>query len=181
MSQVEGMNREPLEGPDLVLLLLAAPTRVAAARNRVNGILRLEKLVFLSLEEEEPVPSLFRDSYAYDAYHLGPYSKDVYEAVDLLEEAGLVQEEKEIGSDALDEVEEVESGAAEESGVERRFWLTPDGERVAQLLGREYPELMQALTGIKDRYAGMPSRRLVRYVYDKYPVYTGRSKIKDLL
>lgn len=174
-------DREPLDGPDLVLLLLAAPTQVQAARNRLNGILRLEKLVFLALKEREEVSALFCDSYAYDAYHLGPYSKEVYEAVDVLEEAGLVEEVKEIGSDALDELEEVESGAAEQQGIERRFRLTSDGAEVAGLLSRHYPDLVKALSRIKDKYGRMPSRQLLRYVYEKYPSYTGRSRIRDRL
>ena len=31
----------------------------------------------------------------------------------------------------------------------------------------------------KDRYASMPLRQLVRYVYTKYPEYTEQSIIKD--
>ena len=48
---------EPLEDADLVLLLIAAPTAEEDARNRINGILRLEKLVFLATKERSDLPA----------------------------------------------------------------------------------------------------------------------------
>ncbi len=47
-----------LIGPDLVLLLLAAPGRGDAATNRVNGITRLEKLLFLADKETNAVTNV---------------------------------------------------------------------------------------------------------------------------
>ncbi len=169
---------EPLEDSDLVLLLLAAPTRVPSAQERINGILRLEKLVFLATREQPKLPFELTAQYEYQPYHFGPYSKQVYEAVDLLEEAGLVTEDKRLNADDLDELEEVESGAADREGVERHFELTKDGVDVARLLAGEHEGVSEALTEIKDQYAGMPLRQLIRYVYSKYPEYATRSKIR---
>jgi uncharacterized protein len=181
-EDVAAVAFEPLQDTDLVLLMLAAPTRIAAAREQVDGILRLEKLVFLALKESgNQLPEEVALAYDYYAYHFGPYSKQVYEAVDVLEEAALLTEAKELGADTLDELEEVQSGAADRQGVKRHFSLTEDGKAVANLLAGQHPEVVEALSHIKDEYGNMPLRQLIRYVYSKYPEYTSRSKILDEL
>ena len=45
------MDTDELIASDLILLLLAAPTRWPQAQNRINGITRLEKLLFLIDQE----------------------------------------------------------------------------------------------------------------------------------
>jgi uncharacterized protein YwgA len=174
------MNREneQLIGPDLLLLLLAAPTKVGSAEGRMNGITRLEKLLFLASEEEEVLEGV-EDPFEFRPYDFGPYSKEIYESVELLEEAGLLDEHRVLGGRALDEMEEVAAATGEREGVERQFVLTDHGKAVARLLARRNPMVSRKLTTIKDKYARMPLGRLVRYVYERYPRYAEKSKIRD--
>lgn len=170
---------DDLVGPDTVLLLLAAPSKSNIEPNRINGITRLEKLLFLAEKEEQLSGAVKSDAFEFMPYHYGPYSRAIYEAVELLEEAGLLQELRSIDESALDDAEQVYSDATEEGAVERQFRLTSDGVAVAQLLGARHPNTTQALTRIKDRYGDLSLRRLIRYVYSTYPDYAKESRIRD--
>lgn len=171
-------TKEPLVGEDLVLLLLRAQGQGAASRDRVNGITRLEKLLFLADQESE-LPRAVEGPIVFKPYNYGPYSKQVYEAVEVLEEAGLVREERYIDGRSLDVMEELSADAAEIEGLERRFFLTDDGRDVADLLAGQHPEYAKLLSDIKQRYGDLPLRRLIQYVYSRYPKYAEESLIRD--
>lgn len=168
---------EPLEGPDFVLLLLDAQDP-SGARGQLTGVTRLEKMLFLA-EQEKRVSRFVDEPFLFKPYHYGPYSKEVYEAVELLEGAGLVQEERLLHGHVLDELEEMEAALSESEGVERRFVLTNDGEAIAGYLADLHPELRNALTDIRKKYGGMSLRALIRYVYQTYPEFAAASRIRD--
>ncbi|HEY0167013.1 MAG TPA: hypothetical protein VGB75_08230 [Jatrophihabitans sp.] len=162
---------DSLEGSDLVLMLLAAPTNVASAKNRVNGITRLEKLLYLVEKETSVADSVAGEQLEFKAYNYGPFSKDVYEAVELLEESGLLTEERVVDGQTIDSMEDVNvTGAVEaDEYVERRFVLTEHGHLVADLLAHHHPAVAEQLSAIKDRYAARSLSGLIRYVYKTYP------------
>jgi uncharacterized protein YwgA len=165
---------EPLLAPDLILLLLAA----GSARG-INGITRLEKLLFL-VDKQTDLATRVEDPFPFRPYNYGPYSKEIYEAIDVLEEADLVSEERVYADDVpLDEMEDAAASDTELEGVERRFQLTENGRAVAGLLARRHADATATLTQIKDRYGKMPLRQLIRYVYSQYPPYAEASLIRD--
>ncbi len=168
---------EELIGADLILLLLAAPTDVRDAQDELRGVTRLEKLLFLA-EKEESINAEVTSGFIFEPYHFGPYSKQVYEDVDVLEQLELLKDERHYG-ETLDELEEVAASGGDREGVERRFYLTEEGRAVAKLLGRQHPHVMEKLSRIKNTYAGMPLARLVRYVYQNYPDYAAKSVIRE--
>ena len=170
-----------LLGSDLVLLMLAAPTRVKNAKDRVNGITRLEKLLYLADRETDVSASVLGEKLVFKPYDYGPFSKEVYEAAELLEAAGLVREERQVSGQSVDGLEDVEvTGAVEgDEYVTRCFVLTDNGRAVAGLLGEQHPSVVQALAGIKDRYASRPLSSLIQYVYRAYPESAVNSKIRD--
>jgi hypothetical protein len=175
---MEKSDLEPIVGTDLVLLLMAAPTRVKSAQNRLQGITRLEKLLFLT-DRETNVNAQVNEPLTFVAYNFGPYSKQVYEAVEILEEASLLVEERQIDGQDLDSMEEAERVDDATDYSERKFQLTSDGIALSEYLGKLYPEVIQSLTAIKDQYAGMSLRELIRYVYTKYPESAENSIIRD--
>ena len=162
---------DSLEGSDLVLMLLAAPTHVASAQGRVNGITRLEKLLFLAEKETSVAESVAGEQLKFKAYNYGPFSKDVYEAVELLEESGLLTEQRVVDGQTIDSMEDVNvTGAVEaDEYVERRFVLTEHGQLVAKLLSKHHPAVSEQLAGIKNQYASRSLSGLIRYVYKTYP------------
>lgn len=169
-----------LVGSDLVLLMLAAPTEVAAAQGRVNGVTRLEKLLYLADRETDVSAAVLDERLVFKAYDYGPFSKEVYEAAEILEEAELVHEERQVSGQSVDSLEDVEvTGAVDaDEYVTRCFVLTDKGRAVAGLLGDQHPAVVKALSGIKDRYAARPLASLIQYVYRAYPESAVNSKIR---
>ena len=173
------METEDLFASDLILLLLIAPSKWPQATNQVNGITRLEKLLFL-IEEECGDQIAIEEPFEFTAYHYGPYSRAVYEAVELLEEANLLAEHRHFTDSNLDRAEELlYSDTATELSYERRFKLTSEGELVAAYLAEIHPKIYGRITNLKDRYAGLTLQNLIYHVYTQYPSYTEKSLIRD--
>lgn len=169
---------DQLMGPDLVLLLLRAEgSDPARQRDRVHGITRLEKLLFLADQESE-LPGAVQEALVFRPYNYGPYSKQVYEAVDVLEDANLVGEEKALNGRPLDAMEEASIDPDGTEGLERRFYLTQDGRDVADYLARQHPEYYRLLNEVKGKYGNLPLRKLIQYVYRRYPEFAEESLIK---
>jgi uncharacterized protein len=175
-----------LDQTDLILVLLAAETRDASQRFRCDGITRLEKLLFLLSEEEDfkGFAAELAEPFAFEPYHYGPYSKEVYDAVDLLKALKLLRERRVDVSTGLDLSEESEALDLEDFNeadgyVERQLFLTDDGKAVAKLLStRISPKGKKMLTDLKNRFGRMPLRQLLRYVYSNHPEYAAKSRIK---
>ena len=166
-----------LHASDLILLLLdssADPSR----EGRLNGVTRLEKLLFL-LDRETAALNLVADPFEWRPYNFGPYSKDVYEAVELLREAELLTEERRLRGETLDEMEEASVTMTDVEGVERCFILTPHGRAVARLLARREPEVAELVEQVGHQYGLMPLDQLIRYVYERYPEFAEKSLIKN--
>lgn len=172
---------ETLEGSDLVLMLLAAPTKIVSAHNRINGITRLEKLLYLAEQETGVSQKITGEPLKFKAYNYGPFSKDVYEAVELLEESDLIVEERVVDGQTIDSMEDVNvTGAVEtDEYVERRFALTENGKLVASLLASHNKDVVKQLSDIKNKYAERSLSGLIRYVYKSYPTSAKNSKIAD--
>jgi uncharacterized protein len=176
-----------LDQTDTILLLLAAETSNPKQRFRCDGITRLEKLVFL-LKQETHFDSEVSDPFTFEAYHYGPYSREIYDAVDFLKAMQLLSERRVDVSSGLDVSEEAEALDfydaldEEEQYIERQLELTEDGKAVAKVLStRVSPEGKDALKATKDKYGTMPLRQLLRYVYDRYPAYAEKSMIRDAI
>lgn len=179
----------PLDQTDLILVLLAADTSDRNQRFRVDGVTRLEKLLFL-LQEEEPFKRFAAEvekPFTFEPYHYGPYSKQVYDAVDFLKSMQLLRERRVDVSTGLDLSEEsavfgLEDISEEDLNVERQFTLTDDGKAVAKLLSTRISDPgKELLTELKDRFGRMPLRQLLRYVYSNHPDYAEKSRIRAAL
>ena len=170
----------PLETDDAIVLVVGAPSEHPTTKGRIEGVTRLEKLLFL-LERETKVGKLVQDA-GFVSHHYGPFSVDAYHAVDILAAAGLLTDTRSL-SDAPDEAWETQEIIGLEGDTDpyatRDFALTELGRRYYTALLEELPEDSEAeLTEFKERFAALPLRQLVRYVYQQYPEYTDKSKIK---
>jgi len=167
-----------LDSTDLILLLLWAPTTSRRLQYEVPGITRLEKLLYL-VDRETDVPSRLSEPFQFVPYDFGPYSREVYEAVEVLQAAGLLREEVIPSAEQLDSAETRIVGLDEGETGERRFILTDDGREVAGLLAKRAPAgLVETLSAIKEKYGKLSLRQLIRYVYSRYPESAVRSKIR---
>jgi len=172
-----------LDPEDVILLLLEANERLLG-KTELAGITRLEKLLFL-LEKEtnfEGVAKLF----VFKPHNFGPFSKEVYEAVDFLESCHLIQVREKAHSTIytrldeaklLSEISELEEDPEEGGTVkERIFALTEDGRNVAKKI-RELvgPSDARAVDTMLQKYGLLPLSRLIRYVYHQYKDMTVNS------
>ncbi|MCW3047309.1 MAG: hypothetical protein JWO74_1593 [Solirubrobacterales bacterium] len=168
-----------IEVDDLVVLLLGAPGP-SGERGRIEGVTRLEKLVFLI--EKERRPPWLTEQADFISHNFGPFSAKIYTAVDTLAAAGLVQDSGSLAESTEDawETEHVIGERPSDPYATRNFELTELGRRYYDALMQELPPTVSTeLQEFKARFAGLPLRQLIRYVYERYPDFTDKSIIRD--
>lgn len=168
-----------IEVDDLVVLLLGTPGP-GGERGRIEGVTRLEKLAFLI--EKEDKPAWLTEHGDFISHNFGPFSAKIYTAVDTLAAAGLVHDSGSLADSTEDawETEHVIGERPSDPYATRNFELTELGERYYDALIRELPPTVsKELQDFKLRFAGLPLRQLIRYVYERYPDFTDKSIIRD--
>jgi uncharacterized protein YwgA len=169
-----------LETDDVIVLLLGAAAGDDRLEGRLDGITRLEKLVFL-LEKEGGLDPWLRETAEFRSHNFGPFSAKVYSGVETLAAAGLLEESSDFAPTQEDtwESAEILGNDAAAPYSERRFRLTDRGRRYFESLVNELPNsVMRMIESIKERFAGLSLRQLVRYVYHNYEEYTDKSLIR---
>lgn len=178
-------------GADYLLLLLYLNNQ-----EPIKGAVRLTKMMFLFNEqiskmlkkrglESEQLPDFI-------AYNYGPFSKDVYEQIELFAGIGFVSvtdintKEDMFGIDDVVEAEFIDECYQGDSELktENNFWeyrITDVGKGFVEkeLLIDLTDEHKEILETFKRKITEMPIRQLLYYVYTKYPDYTEKSLIKD--
>jgi hypothetical protein len=173
-------NATPVEIDDAIVLLLGAPAASPAMRGRLQGVTRLEKLLFL-LEYERHV-DLALETGSFEPHNFGPFSSKVYQALDILSAGGLLED-----SAALDQVPDDAWEANNLIGdterdpyATRNFRLTERGQEYYEALKHELgDQVIRDLEDFKNRFGALPLRELIRYVYGAHPNMTTKSIIRD--
>lgn len=178
-------------GADYLLLLLYLNNQ-----EPIKGAVRLTKMMFLFNEQIADVlkkKGLESDKLPdFIAYNYGPFSKDVYEQIDLFTGIGFVKmtdlNTKEEMSEIDDIVEtefidECYQGDSEFK-AENNFWeyrITDMGKGFVEkeLLSALTDEQKSILEAFKRKITEMPIKQLLYYVYTNYPDFTEKSLIKD--
>jgi len=180
------MQNQPsqLDREDILLLLLSALSG-PSAKKPVAGVTRLEKMMFI-LQNETGFSGKLRNKFRFENWKFGPFSKEIYEDLDLLASLGLVDaEERELRSYAehteQEEYNRLIESEEDEPIIEKTFLLTDRGRSVAQKLrtwisDNDWHEIEQ----LKKRFESVPLTRLIQYVYHKYPETTSKSVLEHL-
>lgn len=170
-----------LETDDAIVLVLGAPGGPDRS-GYLEGVTRLEKLVFL-LERETPVRDWLTETADFRSFRFGPFSSKIYQAVDTLAAAGLLRDSAKAAKTSEDRWEAVNAlldDADVDQYTTRIFELTARGMRYYEAIIRELPPVAEdTLAAFKGRFARLPLRQLVRYVYERYPEFTDQSEIRD--
>ena len=178
-------------GADYLLLLLYLNNQ-----EPIKGAVRLTKMMFLFKEqisdilknkglESEKLPDFM-------AYNYGPFSKDVYEQIELFTGIGFVKvtdiniKEEMAEIDDVVETEFIDECYQGDSELktENNFWeyrITEVGKGFVEkeLLADLTVEQKGILEAFKRKITEMPIKQLLYYVYTNYPDYTEKSLIKD--
>ena len=172
-----------LDREDVILLILEANERLLR-RKSLNGITRLEKLLFL-LERETDFEGVAE--FVFVPYHFGPFSKEVFEAIEFLDACELINVQEKTytslysNSNERKLTSEISDGAEEDEMpvTERQFALTEDGRKVAGIMRnavrKRRPSDVEELDRIVRQYGTRPLNHLIRYVYRQYPDMTEKS------
>jgi hypothetical protein len=175
-----------LDREDVILLILEANERLLK-KVALNGVTRLEKLLFL-LDRETDFEGI-ADFFYFEPHHFGPFSKEVYEATEFLSSCELIEiREKSYSSlyetsdeaKLLSEISDTdESGTERPNVTEKQFVLTDNGRKVARIMrdavAKRRPADIEQLDRLVLRYANWPLNHLIRYVYRQHPDMTVKS------
>jgi len=164
MARIDTIDRET----DIAFLLFYSV-------NDLEGLTRLQKLLFL-IEEESELSEEFSDlSFDFEAYKFGPFSEQVYDEIELLVNMGAVK--------VVDPDYDVNEYLENPNGSEfagKKLVLTKKGEKIAEELCEVLDDSLEKdLEDLVSKYGSMSSDDLLEYVYRQYPEYTENSEIKE--
>ena len=168
---------------DLMLVLLYAPGSSMSPCEDVSDTTRLVKLLYLLVNEGGF--GRLADDLRFVAKDFGPWSADVFDAIEMLKGMRLVNVER-MRPHSLDEVvDDIERGY-EDAGPAQRperqkatYYLTSRGKRVARTLyeGATRSE-RERVEFVKRRFNKVSLDILLRYVRESYPARTAKPMIR---
>lgn len=180
-----------LIGADYLLLLLYLNDK-----EPIKGAVKLTKMMFLF--EKQIAPALKERGLESDklpeffAYNYGPFSKDIYQQLDLFKSINFIEVEDMYSDEELscadnmienEFVDECYEGDIELK-IENNYWIYKIADKgsgfvESELLPNIKEEHRILLEQFKRKITDMPIRKLLYYVYTKYPEYTDKSLIKE--
>ena len=178
---------------DLLLLLLFSPGSSGEDGEPIDGRTRLMKMLYLLQKEYQINEALnLKHGYSFQAYHYGPFSKDVYDDIGFLENVGFIEASSKGLAGPVDQneeerlVEDVSIGESEEDVgfvfEEERYKLTREGLAfVEKELAPDVPDhVFELIKDLKINFAELPLSSLLRYVYSKHPESAEKTKLEYL-
>ena len=171
-------------GMDLVLVLLFVGGAKESTNEKIVGNTRLDKLMFL-LKRETDLKKYIEGNFSFDAYNFGPYSSELFDSVQALVNAGLIKAERSKTEEYLEEADryQIEEQLADYSEGPKStvvYSLTQDGETVASELFKSLSKTEQdQIVAVKKNFNSINLKRLLQYIYKKYPETAINSLIKD--
>jgi hypothetical protein len=183
---------EPLgieNSTDLLIVLLYAPGKSGKPNDPIDGITRLQKLMFL-LQQGEGPKQLVSDAmaYGYKPYKMGPYAPELQRDLNDLQSAGIIHTQRldywlPDDADAPLGESETESSPREKRVESLRFSLTPDfGIQVGGDLWKTLTAKQRdAISQFKSFFNSLTLRQLLIFTYERFPAFTTESTIKSQL
>ena len=190
MSQAD---RQPLRienSLDILLVLLYAPGRSSKTGEPIEGITRLQKLMFLLQQGLGPkkLEVKAKQEFKFEPYKMGPYAESLQGDIDELLSIGLVRTDRlryliTDDGDARERYTEVEGEGEKRKVVESlRYELTSRGmDAGGELWGSMDEKAREELSKFKSFFGGLSLRQLLILVYEKYPRMAGKSEIREHL
>ncbi len=131
---------------------------------RIVGKTKLQKLMFL-IEKEKPEGYQIDEDYDFEPHLFGPYSPAVLKDEEILQLYGWVQEKQ--LQIVLDSGEVINTA---------KYEITQEGrDFVTRAILRRHPELEKIIEKIVEQFGSLPTNKLLRHVYEKYPEFTTKS------
>ena len=167
---------------DLLIALLYSPGKRQTQAEPIEGITRLQKLMFL-LQQGVGPKQLVQDAEAYGfrPYKMGPYAPQIVRDVEELTAAGIVAS-KRLEYMLPDDSDVATASLADPDALPERtkriesylYFLTDDlGRRVGEELWASLAATQRDdLSRFKSFFNSLSLRQLLIYTYEKFPDYT---------
>ena len=181
-----------LSSSDYLLLLLDLDDR-----KPIVGAIRLMKMMFLFDKEISPIISkkgakldVMPDFVAYD---FGPFSKDIYEQIELFQNLKFIKTDSVSTNDSTDELDDWETLYGEDifdvelkDGYRKlnidyksiKYAIEDRGHRYVEkmIIPELSKEVLELLLNFKKKLNSITTQQLLYYVYSRYEKYTTESK-----
>lgn len=183
--------KKKLLGADYLLLLLYLNNKES-----IKGSVRLIKMMFLF--EEQIAPILKNQGLESEqlpqfiSYNFGPFSKDVYEQIELFTGIGFAEKKNLNAQEEMSEIDDIIENEFLDECYENdtelkndnNFWeyrILESGSGFVEknILCEISDEQLAIMKRFKKKITDMTIKQLLYYVYTTYPQYTERSIIKD--
>jgi hypothetical protein len=179
----EGWNLE--SALDVLILLLYTEGNEAKVGEPIEGITRLDKLMYL-LSKSPEFAQIIDKGYQFEADNFGPFAPELFDDIEALKQEKVIAvtstRETKNKIETIDEeyVEKEIDIASWKSYPVEKYELTESGMKIGSLLYNCLSEKQKAeLKNIKSVFGKMSLNALLHFVYSKYPDMTGKSKIRD--
>jgi hypothetical protein len=186
-----------LSGKHILLLLLYSPGNSGHPNEPLVGRTRIIKMLFLF--DKEIKRQFLKDSHVelisfpeFYAWHYGPFAKDVYDDIEFFINNGFIENRFLDSEKSEIEMEEYENWFKEflfddetellsNSRNDEQFQLTSKGIKfVEDKINNQLTENQkEIIIKFKENINSATLPAIMRYVYMKYPDYTGKSKVKE--
>jgi uncharacterized protein YwgA len=182
----------PLEnGTDLLILLLFTPGHTGKEGEPIEGITRLQKLMFLLRQGLGPGKMVdLAKMYGYKPYKMGPYSDELARDLEELIAAGIIRGDRleywirDDSDEMLDADPDVDMPARKKKKVESiRYSLTQElGIQIGSDLWKTLDSAeRRELKKFKTFFNALSLRQLLIFAYERFPEFTTESVIKSQL
>ena len=182
----------PESALDVLIALLYAKGSEEHVGEPIEGITRLDKIIYLLSESPEFEP-IVNKGYAFEADKFGPFAPEIFDDIAALKQEGIIKVvstrepkdkietiDEETIELVLDEVKDANKNVSWKTYSVERYELTNRGLEIGSLLYNGLTEKQKTrLEEIKKTFGKMSLKNLLHYVYSKYPKMTEKSKIKD--
>lgn len=160
--QKKNKNEKKIHKAIFLLFLLKANNN-----EPIIGTTRLEKLLFLIKNEiikDTPFDGIY---YTFDPYKYGPFSSDIFDDVQLMEDMNyIIREEL---PDGKTKFEITQKGIDKIENIMHKF---------PETIRKQLEQIQNEIAIIKKEKNSIPLKKLLSYVYQKYPEFTIKSEIK---
>lgn len=182
----------PESALDILIALLYAKGSKGHVGEPIEGITRLDKILYL-LSESSEFRQIVTTGYAFQADRFGPFAPEIFDDIAALKQEGVIRvastREPRNKIETIDE-ETVEQVLDEEKAEEKnitwknyfveRYELTDRGMLIGSLIYNGLIEKQRMkLEEMKKVFGKMPLKSLLHYVYSKYPRMTEKSEIRE--
>jgi phage anti-repressor protein len=186
------MKNKPI-GKDFLLLFLYLPGKTNQLNEKVDGMTRLTKAMFLlekeikkSLKDADKI-KIYPDFFAWN---FGPWSKQVMDDLEFFQNIKFIECVDSSSSENIytEEVEDfqkfnnLDPDNSDNNGYEQKgFHLTKVGEKYVKerILDNFSDNEQKILIEFKKRINSLSLYAILEYVYTKYDKFTDKSEIKD--